>query len=102
LQIVDKIKKYPEQHCNTREACEGLVIEFIEASGPDYGQPVGSLTEYVNKFNVKLFKILTRDGGVIVVEADDSEPTKFIIHDHGIKEDESIFDELDSETGMYL
>lgn len=66
-QIVSKILAYPEQICNTPQAFKGLVIEFIENDGPDYGQPVGSLPEFYDVTHSDSFMIKTRSGGAVRV-----------------------------------
>lgn len=78
--IVKKITKYPEQVCNTPEAFKGLVIEFIEFRGPDFGQPVGSLPEYFNVTKFKTYIIRTRHGGEVkVVRSDDGKFTATVV-----------------------
>ena len=77
--IIEKIKAYPEQLMNTREAMKGLTIEFILYDGSDYGQPVGSLSEWVQSHKILLFHVRTRDGDDIIIEASTDIPTKFII-----------------------
>ncbi len=79
-EIAKKLEVYPEQRIGTDEAMAGKTIEFITFDGPDFGQPVGSLSEWVQSHKVLLFKVSTRDGDDIVIEADTSVPTKFIIH----------------------
>ena len=79
--IIHLIETYPEQLMNTEEAINGLTIEFVLFDGPDQGQPVGSLSEFVQSHNILLFKVSTRDGDDIVIEADTTTiPFKFIIY----------------------
>lgn len=78
--IAKKITKYPEQVCNTPEAFKGLVIEFIEFRGPDYGQPVGSLPEFHDFTKFTTFIIRTRHGGEVkVVRSDDGKFTATVV-----------------------
>jgi len=77
--IINVIDAYPEQLCDVEKGEKGLIIEFISFDGPDYGQPVGTLSELVKEYNVSLFKVSTRDGDDIIIEGDKSIPQKFII-----------------------
>ena len=70
--ISQKIIEYPEQRNNTPKALDGLTIEFVDYDGPDYGQPVGTLSEIAEVSKANSFVINTRDGDSMVVEKIDN------------------------------
>jgi len=74
-QLLDKLRKYPEQKCNTPKALHGLVTEFVLAQEWPSG-PVGSLPEYVATTNCKQFDIKIQN--TIVTVKFDSTTEKFI------------------------
>ena len=78
--IIKKLEAYPEQLTNTKEALSGKSIEFVSFDGPEYGQPVGTLSEWVAAHGINLFLVRTRDGNDILIEAIHNNPTKFIVH----------------------
>ena len=65
--IAKKLQQDPKQVCNSEAAFKGLVMEFIMAEGPDYGQPVGTLDEYYTHTKATVFYIHDRKGGKIVI-----------------------------------
>jgi len=66
--ITKKLLKDPKQVCNTPAAFKGLVMEFILATGPDYGQPVGSLDEYYTQYKANRFILVDRQQELIYVK----------------------------------
>jgi len=64
-EIRDILKKNPAQVCNTPEAYEGLVMEFVTKQGG----PVGSLDECYEYLpdNPERFEIQAACGNIIVV-----------------------------------
>jgi len=69
-----KLAKAPKQVPNSDEAFKGHVMEFILNDGPDFGQPVGTLFEFVQEFpDVNIFVIHFRNGVVInIAKSNDS------------------------------
>ena len=63
-----KLAKAPKQVPNSKEAFEGHVMEFILNDGPDFGQPVGTLFEFVQELpDVDIFVIHFRNGDSTIV-----------------------------------
>ena len=67
--IIEKLKKYPKQICNTPEAFKGLVMEFILNDGPDNG-PVASLSELYEIDKCSRFLVYTGEGLLVVNRLD--------------------------------
>ena len=76
-QMKEKLLEYPEQVCNTKEAMEGLVMEFVPLGQPD--APVGALSEYNSVEGYNKFIIFDNDDKILLVTMD--EDKRFILHE---------------------
>ena len=84
--IKEKLLAYPEQVCNTTEAFEGLVMEFVPLGKPD--APVGALSEYYRTDGSTKFIISTQDHQELFVIMDERTKKFTIMNKEELSSDE--------------